>query len=153
MKASALRLGIALLLVLGWAPLLSTAQPACAPTAPDMEGPFYKPGAPMRESTGKGFVVSGTVKSAGSCAAIAGARVEWWQANSKGTYDDEHRSTLVTRGDGTYRFETDFPPAYFGRPSHIHFKVFAPGHRALTTQLYPKPGQGEITFDLIIVKQ
>jgi protocatechuate 3,4-dioxygenase beta subunit len=152
MKASAFCVGIALLL-LGSTPLPTTAQPACAPTPADAEGPFYKAGAPMRESTGKGFVVSGTVKSAGSCAAIAGARVEWWQANPKGTYDDEHRSTLVTRGDGTYRFETDFPPAYFGRPPHIHFKVFAPGHRALTTQLYPKPGQPEIMFDLIIVKQ
>jgi len=152
MKGSALRLGIALLLVLNSAPLPATAQPACAPTAPDMEGPFYKPGAPMRESTGKGFVVSGTVKSAGSCAAIAGARVEWWQANPKGNYDDEHRSSLVTKNDGTYRFETDFPPAYFGRTPHIHFKVFAPGHRALTTQLYPKPGQNEITFDLVVSK-
>ena len=152
MKAAALRLGIALLL-LGSAPLPTTAQPACAPTPADAEGPFYKAGAPMRESTGKGFVVSGTVKSAGSCASIAGARVEWWQANPKGTYDDEHRGTLVTRSDGAYRFETDFPPAYFGRPPHIHFKVFAPGHRALTTQLYPKPGQTEITFDLVIVKQ
>lgn len=90
MKASALRLGIALLL-LGSAPLPTTAQPACAPTPADAEGPFYKAGAPMRESTGKGFVVSGT--------------------------------------------------------------VFAPGHRALTTQLYPKLGQTEITFDLVVAKQ
>ncbi|MBI2154820.1 MAG: hypothetical protein HYU24_14135, partial [Candidatus Rokubacteria bacterium] len=70
MKTFALFLGIALLL--GSAPPLTTAQTQCAPTAPDMEGPFYKPGAPMRERTGKGFVVSGTVKSAGACAPIAG---------------------------------------------------------------------------------
>lgn len=153
MKAFALFLGIALLL--GSAPLtaISTAQPACAPTAPDMEGPFYKAGAPMRESTGRGFVVSGTVKSAGSCTHIAGARVEWWQANPRGTYDDEHRGTMLTRSDGTYRFETDFPPPYFGRPSHIHFKVFAPGHRTLTTQLYPKAGQKDIVFDLVIARE
>src|SRR3989304_5912226 len=36
MTASALRLGIALLL-LGSAPLLTTGPPACAPTPPDME--------------------------------------------------------------------------------------------------------------------
>lgn len=151
MKTFALFLGIALLL--GSAPPLTTAQTQCAPTAPDMAGPFYKPGAPMRERTGKGFVVSGTVKSAGACAPIAGARVEWWQANPQGTYDDEHRGSLVTRSDGTYRFETDFPPPYFGRPSHIHVRVFAPGHRTLTTQLYPNAGQTEILFDLVVVKQ
>lgn len=151
MKTFALFLGIALLL--GSAPPLTTAQTQCAPTAPDMEGPFYKPGAPRRERTGKGFVVSGTVKSAGACSPIAGARVEWWQANPQGTYDDEHRGSLVTRSDGTYRFETDFPPPYFGRPSHIHVKVFAPGHRTLTTQLYPNAGQTEILFDLVVSKQ
>ena len=139
--------------VFGSGALVARGQPACATTAPDMEGPFYKPNAPVRQSTGRGFVVSGTVKSVGSCAAIAGARVEWWQANPKGNYDDEHRGTLVTRSDGTYRFETDSPPAYFGRPPHIHVKVFAPGHRTLTTQLYPKPGQTEITFDLVVTKQ
>lgn len=139
--------------VFGALVVVAEAQAACGPTSPDSEGPFYKPGAPTRESTGRGFVVSGTVKTAGSCAPIAGARVEWWQANPRGTYDDEHRGTLLARSDGTYRFETDFPPAYFGRPPHIHFKVVAPGHRTLTTQLYPKPGQTEITFDLVVVKQ
>lgn len=129
------------------------AQPKCAPTPRDMEGPFYKPGAPMREATGKGFVVTGAVRSATTCEGIKGARVEWWQANPKGDYDDAHRGTLVTGDGGTYRFETDFPPPYFGRPAHIHFKAFAAGHRPLTTQLYPKAGQSEMTFDLVLVKE
>jgi len=60
---------------------------------------------------------------------------------------------MLTRNDGTYRFETDFPPPYSGRPSHIHFKVFAPGHRTLTTQLYPKAGQKDIVFDLVIARE
>ena len=139
--------------VFGAPVVVAEAQAPCSPTSPDMEGPFYKPGAPMRESTGKGLVVSGAVKSVGSCAPIAAARVEWWQANPKGNYDDEHRGTLVTKSDGTYRFETDSPPAYFGRPPHIHFKVFAPGHRTLTTQLYHKAGQKDIVFDLVIVRE
>ena len=129
------------------------AQPKCAPTPRDMEGPFYKANAPVREATGKGMVVSGAVRSAATCEAIKGARVEWWQANPKGDYDDAHRGTLMVGENGAYRFETDVPPAYFGRPPHIHFKAFAPGHRALTTQLYPKAGQTEVVFDLVLVKE
>ena len=134
------------------ATLLSGAQPPCAPTREDMEGPFYRPGAPIRQSTGRGLVVSGAVKSADSCAPVPAARIEWWQAGPSGHYDDEHRGALRTADDGTYRFETDSPPAYFGRPPHIHVKVLAPGHRTLTTQLYPKAGQTHTTFDLVLVK-
>jgi len=132
---------------------VTEAQTPCAPTAPDWEGPFYKPGAPTRESTGRGLVVSGVVKSAGSCTPIPGARLEWWQAGPSGNYDDAHRGALRTADDGAYRFETNFPPAYFGRPPHIHLKVLAPGYRTLTTQLYPKAGQTRVTFDLVLVKQ
>ncbi len=128
-------------------------QPRCAPTPPDMEGPFYKPGAPLRDATGKGLVVSGVVRSAGTCEPIGGARVEWWQANPRGEYDDAHRGSLVTGAGGAYRFDTDSPPPYYGRPSHIHFKAEAKGYRQLTTQLYPKGGQGAVAFDLVLAKE
>jgi protocatechuate 3,4-dioxygenase beta subunit len=151
MKATVVTVtGLALGLVL-WGAAMG--QSCCAPTRSDMEGPFYKPGAPRREATGTGFVIRGTVKSAGSCAPLPGARVEWWQANPQGTYDDAHRGSLVAGDGGAYRFETHFPPPYGGRPSHVHFKVAAAGHRALTTQLYPKAGQTEATFDLVLVKE
>ena len=139
--------GILLLAPAAWA------QGTCAPTPADMEGPFYKPDAPRREATGKGLSVAGAVKTARSCAPVPGARIEWWQANPRGEYDDAHRGSLVAGQDGSYRFETDFPPPYSGRPSHVHFKAFAPGHRALTTQLYPKAGQTAVTFDLVLMKE
>ena len=131
----------------------AAAQAPCPPTPADMEGPFYKPGAPVRESTGRGFVVSGTVRSAVTCQPIPGVRVEWWQANPQGQYDDAHRGAQVTGPAGAFRFETDFPPPYSGRPSHVHLKARAPGHRALTTQLYPSAGQSQATFDLVLVKE
>jgi protocatechuate 3,4-dioxygenase beta subunit len=93
------------------------------------------------------------VKSAAGCGPIKGARVEWWQANRRGEYDDAHRGALSTGDAGAYRFETDSPPPYAGRPSHIHFKAFAAGHRPLTTQLYLKGGEREVTFDLVLVKE
>jgi protocatechuate 3,4-dioxygenase beta subunit len=131
----------------------ASAQAPCRPTPRDMEGPFYKPGAPVRESTGRGFVVSGAVRSAATCQPIPGARVEWWQAGPDGRYDDGHRGTQVVGEAGTYRFETDFPPPYGGRPSHVHLKAWAPGHRPLTTQLYPRAGQSQAAFDLVLVKE
>lgn len=129
------------------------AQGSCTPTPHDSEGPFYKPGAPDRVQTGRGLVVLGTVRSAGRCAPIPSARIERWQANPEGSYDDSHRATMRADGTGQYRFETDFPRGYFARPPHIHFKVLAPAHRPLTTQLYLQPGQTEVTFDLVLVPE
>ncbi len=128
-------------------------QPACPPTAADAEGPFYLPNAPVRSVLGRGLVVTGTVRSAGSCAPIPGARLEWWQANPRGQYDDAHRATQAADGEGRYRLETSVPGLYPGRPIHLHAKVSAPGYRGLTTQLYPKPGQTEIAFDFVLRPQ
>ena len=133
-----------------FSPAVASGGMGCPSTPADAEGPFYKANAPIRESTGRGLTISGKVKSAGSCAPIPAARVEWWQANPQGRYDDEHRGALLTASDGTYHFETDFPPAYYGRPPHIHLKVFASGYRMLTTQVYPEDGRKLIAIDLIL---
>jgi len=132
-------------------PAATMAQTKCPPTASDAEGPFYKAHAPIRKNTGRGLTISGTVRSAGSCAPIPGARLEWWLANAQGSYDDEYRGALVTAEDGGYRFETDFPPAYFGRPPHVHVKVLAPGHGTLTTQIYPEKGAKTVALDLVLL--
>ncbi|MGH7407052.1 MAG: intradiol ring-cleavage dioxygenase [Candidatus Methylomirabilales bacterium] len=129
------------------------AQGSCTPTPPDSEGPFYTPGAPERVQTGSGLVVRGAVRSAGSCAPIPGARIERWQANPEGSYDDAHRASMRSDDAGRYRFETNFPRRYFGRPPHIHFKISAPAHRPLTTQLTLRPGQTEVTFDLVLLPE
>jgi protocatechuate 3,4-dioxygenase beta subunit len=55
--------------------------------------------------------------------------------------------------DGSYRFVTDIPGAYPGRPPHIHFKAKAPGFRSLTTQLYLRGGETEVGFDIVLVPE
>jgi protocatechuate 3,4-dioxygenase beta subunit len=127
------------------------AQDRCTPTKPDSLGPFYVEGAPERSQTGRGLVVSGTVKSQ-DCRPLAGAQIEWWAANARGDYDDAHRATQRADGRGAYRYETDVPGRYPGRPPHLHVKVTAPGHRPLVTQVYPTPGQSAISFDLVLAK-
>src|SRR3712207_6227335 len=46
----------------------------CKPTQPQMLGPFYEPGAPVRTSVGSGYVLSGAVLAAEDCKPIRKAR-------------------------------------------------------------------------------
>ncbi|HEU5360790.1 MAG TPA: hypothetical protein VFU42_06470 [Candidatus Deferrimicrobiaceae bacterium] len=124
---------------------------ACTPTRSDSEGPFYEPGAPSRTSTGRGLVVRGRLLGAPDCRPLPDGRIEWWQTDRRGRYDDDHRGSQATGPDGAYRFSTDFPGIYPGRPPHIHFKAAAPGYRLLTTQLYLRGGEAEVEFDIVLV--
>ena len=123
---------------------------ACAPTRPDALGPFYTPNAPVRTSVGQGFVLSGTVRSSRDCRPLGAARVEFWLAGPAGQYGDAWRATVVAGREGRYRFETHFPPPYSGRPSHVHVRVAASGHQVLVTQYYPRSGETEGRFDLVL---
>jgi len=122
----------------------------CVPTAEDAEGPFYKPGALERHSTGSGLAISGEVHSYPGCRPIPGARVEWWHADRSGRYVDSLRGMQKTGATGGYAFTTSPPGIYPGRPPHIHFKVSAPGHKPLTTQIYLRGGEKSVRFDLVI---
>jgi protocatechuate 3,4-dioxygenase beta subunit len=133
-------------------PGAALAQPTCAPTRADMEGPFYVPGAPPRAETGRGMVVGGTVRSADGCAPLGHAVLEWWSADRQGRYDDAHRATQRADRGGRYRYETDVPGEYPGRPPHLHVRVSAPGHRPLVTQLYPAPDQTALDQDFVLVR-
>jgi len=119
---------------------------ACSgqPTPAQTEGPYFKPGSPMRTSlvepgmAGTRLALSGRVLSR-DCRPISGARLDFWQADSSGTYDNAGyrlRGNQSTGPDGRYVLETIVPGEYPGRTEHIHVKVQAPGSGALTTQLY-----------------
>ncbi|MBI1848178.1 MAG: hypothetical protein HY294_08680 [Candidatus Rokubacteria bacterium] len=92
------------------------------------------------------------MRSAGSCAPIAGAKLEWWSVNVRGEYDTAHRATQTTGADGAFRYETDQPKPYFNRPAHVHVKISAPGHKPLITQIYPKPTDAQITTDFVLAR-
>jgi protocatechuate 3,4-dioxygenase beta subunit len=126
-------------------------EQVCRPTEPDALGPFYKQGAPVRSSVGKGYALSGVVRSAADCSPVGKARIEFWLAGPDGEYGDDYRATVVADGSGGYRFESHFPPPYYGRPSHIHIRVSADGFRTLVTQHYPVKGQTQAAFDLVLV--
>jgi protocatechuate 3,4-dioxygenase beta subunit len=125
----------------------------CKPTQPDMLGPFYEPGAPVRTSVGSGYVLSGSVLAAEECKPIPNARIEFWLANPRGNYDDAHRATVFAGERGRYRFESNVPVSYGGRPPHIHVRVRASGYEELVTQHYPERDQRKANFDLVLVAQ
>ncbi len=129
------------------------ASDKCIPTRPDIEGPFYKPNAPLRDKTGSGLTVSGRILSYHDCKPISQAVIEYWHANPEGVYDDAHRGTVISDKEGRYKFVTDFPGIYPGRPAHIHFKIRAPGFKPLTTQLYFRKKVSEEVFDIVLVPE
>lgn len=84
------------------------------------------------------LVISGFVLTR-TCRPVAGARVDFWQADANGAYDNSGyklRGYQLTDSSGRYRLETVVPGLYTGRTLHIHVKVSAPGGPTLTTQLY-----------------
>lgn len=137
-------------LVLRWEVTL-IASATCQPTPPDSLGPFYKPDAPVRSTVGKGYFLRGVVRSSQDCSPITEARAEFWLTGPDGRYDDRNRATLFSDESGRYQFESNFPPHYAGRPSHIHIRVSVPGYRTLATQHYPVKGEAEGSFDLVLM--
>ena len=116
-----------------------------------MLGPFYEPHAPVRSSVGKGYVLTGVVRSATDCSPIAKARIEFWLTGPDGRYGDEYRATVFSDKAGTYRFESNTPKPYYGRPPHIHIRVSADGYRTLITQHYPALNTTKADFDLVLI--
>jgi protocatechuate 3,4-dioxygenase beta subunit len=136
-----------------WGLAFADRDATCTPSRADMLGPFYVPNAPERATTGRGLTIEGVVRGTPACAPLRGATLEWWSANSHGDYDDAHRATQITDGEGRYRYETDVPGRYPGRPPHVHLRVSAAGYKTLVTQVYPKPGATKLGIDLVLGKE
>lgn len=162
-----LSLGMLVLLLVGAVSLVVAAPRQVAPpplsctpggpvTPAQTEGPFYKSNTPERTSllepgmTGTRVIVTGYVV-ARDCTPIVRARLDFWQADDRGNYDNTGfrlRGHQFTDDKGIYYLETILPGLYPGRTRHIHVKVQAPGGSVLTTQLY-FPGESSNQNDRI----
>ena len=120
------------------------------------------------------LMIGGRVTSAGSGEPLPEAIVDVWQTGPSGGYDiwDERQPEMNFRGkirpdaNGDYVIQTMLPKPYTvptdgptgrylevmgqhpWRPAHIHFKVSAPGHRTLVTQVF-FPGDPYLDNDTI----
>lgn len=121
---------------------------ACVVTRPDIEGPYFKPSSPERTSLveaglpGVQLALSGKIVDT-ACMPIAGAIIDFWQANDDGAYDSAGftlRGHQIVGEDGHYELKTIVPGRYLNgsqyRPAHLHCKVYVEGREVLTTQLY-----------------
>lgn len=124
---------------------IAYAQLTCGElTAPQTEGPFFKPKSPQRASLleknlgGERMVLAGVVLSR-ACRPVSNALLDFWHSDDAGEYDNRgfrYRGHQFADAEGRFRLETMVPAQYPGRTRHIHVKVQAPGRRVLTTQLY-----------------
>lgn len=120
----------------------------CAPTAENIEGPFFRRGAPSRAdlrgpaTPGMALAIQGRVLDT-SCRPLAGAVIDVWHADARGEYDNEGwnlRGRITSDAHGNWRVDSIIPGRYLNgsryRPRHVHVKLAAKGHAPLTTQLY-----------------
>lgn len=144
------------------APLAPT--PAChdgdEPTLAQTEGPFFKPSSPERIELIEAGMAGQPIELVGfvltrNCKPIAGALLDFWQADGQGNYDNSGfrlRGHQFTDADGRFRLRTVVPGNYVGRTRHIHVKVQPRGGRVLTTQLY-FPGEARNRSDGLFRKE
>jgi catechol 1,2-dioxygenase len=125
-------------------------------------GTYFRPDAPLRakitppHEPGVVMVINGQIWGNDTREPIARAKMDVWQANAKGQYDNEgdaydpestlfiNRARLYSDQNGYYEFETVHPGGYqrrgteglFWRAPHIHFRVRCPGYQPLVTELF-----------------
>jgi protocatechuate 3,4-dioxygenase beta subunit len=156
-------------------------EPSPTPTPTQSIGPFYPVLRPLeadadltlleghsQRAEGRVIHLTGRVLDAQG-APVPGAKIEIWQANSKGRYahpvdrspapldpNFQGFGTQLTDADGRYRFRTIKPAAYPVNPMnpvqvrapHVHFDVTGRNSR-LVTQMY-FPDEPENADDLLL---
>jgi len=125
------------------APAATVACDGFGLTPGQIGGTHFK-ASPMRHSElgpgihGTRITLSGYVFTS-RCRAVRGARVDFWQADENGVYDDKGvrlRSHQFTNDRGRYWLQTILPGPYANRTRHLHVTVRARGERTVTTMLY-----------------
>ena len=139
-------------------------NPSCELTLPTVQGPYYKEGAPIKEGKefvgemeGERLVVAGKVMSFPDCHPVNDAVLDFWQADSKGKYDNTDfnlRGKVISDENGNYTLDTILPGSYsqgnITRPAHIHVKAWIPenpGNPSLVSQLY---FEGDPNMDIFV---
>lgn len=130
---------------------------SCIETHDNIEGPYYRPGAPLRSSLvdpgmpGTPIDIEGRVTGLDCGRGVEGVELDVWHATNDGHYDNDGtmqlgreryllRGRIRTDAEGRYRVSTIVPGRYLNgpqyRPAHVHVKVRGAGFAELTTQLY-----------------
>jgi len=118
-----------------------------------------------KRASGTRFLLSGTLVNT-SGTAIAGAKIELWEADNNGVYyyegsfgppndyadidpNFQHYGTTVTDSTGAWSFRTIKPGKYEGRVRHFHYKVKINGITVLTSQFMFEEDRGSFADDMV----
>lgn len=102
--------------------LVSPARADAFPATQTMRGGSnnYRPNAPLVESIGNGFVMSGFVREAGTGKPLEGVRIQIWAATTLGgEREPRNHGSVLTAADGAYMLEMEQIVPNFGQP-HAH---------------------------------
>lgn len=120
-----------------------------------IEGPYFLGDPEQRSETGRGLILSGTVRDAASCLPIPGARIVRWHANQYGIYEEYYRALMVVGADGTFEMKTLPPGQYANLDPHVHWYVTADGYQPVIAQIQwakRSPIPAAATFDFSLVR-
>ncbi len=131
-----------------------------SPTTTDILGPFYRPGAPIRNNLrlpntkGTPIILKGNILKEDGKTPLKNALVEIWHCDENEVYDNatddyKYRGGQTTNSKGKYEFKTILPVPYKAdqadesswRPAHIHMRISAPNQQDLITQIYFENGK------------
>lgn len=104
----------------------------------NLEGPLYKPGAPVRQDgrilehpptdRARFLTLRGRVFDQATGAPVAGAEMDFWQSDEYGTYDLEGyhlRGVVLTDSEGRYELKTIVPSPYTLHEDDLFSDLFA----------------------------
>ena len=130
------------------------------PTIAETEGPYFKAGSPARTTLmqagmgGTRLVLTGRVLTT-TCTPVAGARLDFWQADASGSYDnsgDRLRGHQLTDAGGHFTLTTIVPELTTqlflpGEPGNQRDAIFDP---SLVMRVRDTGSGKAATFDFIV---
>lgn len=95
---------------------------------------------PLLQQIGGDLIVSGRVVSSRDGQALAGAHIEIWPADARGTRDASARELVIADGDGRYFARLE------GKASRLNYRVSHDGYTTGLTQMNTGARQRSVTL-------